>query len=292
VAVLVMIDGRICAPEEQVISVFDRGFLYGDSVFETLRTYGGVPFELGAHLARLEQSARRVFIPLPLGLAELADEVRRAVAAASNAESYVRLIVTRGQGVLGLDPALAEHPRRVILITPLNVPPPHFYIDGVAAVTQRTQRVLDATGMEGAKIGNYLVSVLAMREAKRAGAAEALIVDGAGRVLEGASSNVFLVTEGRLITPPLEAGILAGITRAQVLEVAAQTSVEVTLLAPDVEQAYAADELFITSSIRELVPVVRLDGRTVGTGKPGPVFRRLLAAFRERVRAGVRDSSV
>jgi branched-chain amino acid aminotransferase len=279
-----MIDGRICPPIEQVVSVFDRGFLYGDSVFETLRTYGGLPFQLEEHLARLEASAARVYIPLPVSLAELGKELHRAVVAGGNAESYMRLIVTRGQGALGLDPSLAEQPRRVILVQPLQVPPERYYVQGVKAISYRTERSVDATSAAGAKVGNYLVSVLAMREAVAAGAVEALIVDKTGHVLEGASSNVFLVKGGRLITAPIEAGILPGITRAEVLAVAGEQGLAVDLAAPDLAATYAADELFITSSIRELVPIVNLDGRVLSDGQPGPVFRRLISGFRERVR--------
>jgi branched-chain amino acid aminotransferase len=283
--VLVVLDGQRCPPAEPTVSVFDRGFLYGDSVFETLRTYGGKPFELGEHLRRLERSAQRVFIPLPLSLEDLGAEVSLSIAAAGNRESYVRLMITRGQGPLGLDPALADRPRRVVIVQPLQPPPEEQYTRGIAAISYRTERVVDATSAQGAKIGNYLISVLAMREARLAGAAEALILDGKGRILEGASSNVFAVTRAQLVTPAEDQGILAGITRAHVLAAAAELGLPVELKALELDAAYAADELFISSSIRELLPVVALDGRAIGAGTPGPVFRRLLAAFRARARA-------
>jgi branched-chain amino acid aminotransferase len=284
VAIAVMIDGELRAPGAQLVSVFDRGFLYGDSVFETLRTYAGEPFGLTEHIDRLARSAALVFIELPVARTTLEAEVRAAVAAGQNPESYVRVMVTRGQGALGLDPGLAERPTRVIIVQPLVTPPEHHYSEGVAAITYRTQRQADATSAVGAKVGNYLVSVLAMREASRVGAVEALIVDARGAVLEGGTSNVFLVHDGRLITPDVSAGILPGITRAHVLEVAQALGVTVELRTPTVSEAQAADELFITSSIRELMPVVRLDDRSIGKGKPGPVFARLRAAFRARVR--------
>jgi len=282
--ILVVLDGQHCPPAESTVSVFDRGFLYGDSVFETLRTYSGQPFELEEHLRRLERSAERVFIPLSLSRVELAAEVLAAIRAAGNPESYVRLMITRGQGPLGLDPALAERPLRVIIVQPLQAPPAEQYARGIAAVSYRTERVVDATSAQGAKIGNYLISVLAMRAARSAGALEALIVDGRGRILEGASSNVFAVERGRLVTPGEDAGILAGITRAHVLALASELGVPVELRALELEAAQGASELFISSSIRELLPVVRLDGRPIGTGTPGPVFGRLLAAFREHTR--------
>jgi branched-chain amino acid aminotransferase len=290
VAILVVLDGQSCPPAEPSVSVFDRGFLYGDSVFETLRTYDGKPFELEEHIRRLERSAGLVFIPLPISSAELAREVLAAIASTGNAESYVRVMVTRGQGPLGLDPGLADQPRRVIIVQPLVPPPAEQYVQGIGAISYRTERVVDATSAQGAKIGNYLISVLAMREARNAGAAEALIVDGHGRLLEGASSNVFLVERGRLLTPPVEAGILAGITRAHLLMLADELGIPVELSALRLEATATADELFISSSIRELLPIVRLDGKQIGPGSPGPIYQRLLAAFRLRTR-GVSTAS-
>lgn len=280
----VVINGRLVAPEGAVVSIFDRGFLYGDSVFETIRTYGGRPFALGAHLSRLERSAALVFIELPVSITELGEETERAIAAAANPESYVRLIVTRGQGELGLDPSLAGIASRFIIVAPLVPPPAELYERGAGVVTVRTQRVTDATSAEGAKVGNYLVSVLATRQAKKAGAAEALIVDGSGRVIEGASSNVFFVKAGQLYTPPVEAGILPGITRAYVLEAARALAVPVTLESPTVDELCAADEVFVSSSIRELLPVVSVDGRPIGDGHPGHLTRRLHAEFQHQAR--------
>ena len=255
-------------------------------MFETLRTYAGVPFELAEHLARLSAERRswcsfhfRSRYPLSRV------EILQAVAAAGNPESYVRLMITRGQGALGLNPALAEHPVACSSCSRSVDPPSHYYTDGVATISYRTQRQVDATSAEGAKIGNYLVSVLAMREASAVGAVEALIIDAQGRVLEGGSSNVFLVKDNELITPGTDAGILAGITRAHVLELAQALGIDVQLRAPKLDEAYAADEVFITSSIRELVPVVKLDRSKIGSGKPGPVFQQLSRAFRERVKA-------
>jgi branched-chain amino acid aminotransferase len=209
-SIAVMIDGELRPPGAWQVSVFDRGFLYGDSVFETLRTYRGIPFELEVHMDRLARSAALVFIDLPVPRATLEAEVLGAIEAAQNQESYVRVMVTRGQGVMGLDPALAERPTRVIIVQPLTTPSERFYTDGISAITYRTQRQVDATSAVGAKVGNYLVSVLAMREASRVGAMEALIVDARGAVLEGGTSNVFLVEKGRLVTPDVSAGILAG----------------------------------------------------------------------------------
>jgi branched-chain amino acid aminotransferase len=280
----VWIDGLVHEPEAAVVSVFDRGFLYGDSVFETLRTYGGRAFALLEHLQRLERSAAKVFIELPVSLEVLGAEIEAAVAATGNAESYVRVIVTRGSGPLGLDTGFVAHPLRAIIVGRLDPPPAEAYDRGIAVVTYRTQRVSEATEAAGTKVGNYLVAVLAMRSARAEGASEALIVDGGGNVVEGATSNVFAVRDGRLVTPPEEVGILAGITRWFVLAVARDLGIEVELRPLPASELIGADEVFISSSIRELLPVVRVDSEPVGAGRPGPMTLRLRQAFREKVR--------
>jgi branched-chain amino acid aminotransferase len=278
--VVVFIDGQQFAGPDARVSVFDRGFLYGDSVFETIRTYGGRPFALDEHLDRLARSAELVFIPLPCGLEQLRGEVSRAVATVSNRESYIRVMVTRGQGELGLDPGLAHQPLRVIIVAPLHPVSPAVYDAGAAAVTFRTLRPSDATVAEGAKIGNYLVAVLAMREAKKVQANEALIVDREGRVVEGATSNVFVVNGDALITPPLEAGILAGVTRNRAIKAAEQLGLRVKYEALQVQEVREASELFVSSSIRELLPITTLDGSPIGDGRVGPVTRRVRERFR------------
>jgi branched-chain amino acid aminotransferase len=283
---LVLLDGEACPPSEAKVSVFDRGFLYGDSVFESLRTYAGRPFALVAHLERLERSAGLAAMRLPLSLGDLGREIERGLALAGFEESFVRVMVTRGQGAaLGLDPALAEQPLRVILILPLHPLPAEKYEQGIKAITYRTQRISDGIGAEGAKLGNYLLAVLASAAARRADAEEALIVDSVERVLEGATSNVFAVRAGRLLTPPLSAAILPGITRAVVLDVARRLGLACDERELGVGELASCDELFVSSSIRELVPIVRLDESVIGEGVPGPLFRRLLVAFRAHVRA-------
>ena len=280
----VMIDGQLVPAERAVVSVFDRGFLYGDSVFEALRTHHGRLTFLDAHLERLEQSAARVFIPVPVPRATLAAEVLAAVQAHASAESYVRLMITRGAArSLGLDPELAEAPCRVVIVTALKLPPREVYERGIEAITFRVERPSDAVSVSSAKIGNYLASVLAMRKARELGASEALLEDAAGSILEGSTSNVFAVFDGKLVTPPENAAILPGITRRCVLELAREAGIA-TELAPVSRPSLArADEVFITSSIREVVPIVKLDGQPVGSGTPGPVARELLRRFRELV---------
>jgi branched-chain amino acid aminotransferase len=286
---LVAIDGAIVEPERAVVSVFDRGFLYGDSIFETVRTLEGRPFHLRDHIERLAWSAERTGIRLPLGPAELATEMERLFAEAQarglGPELSIRIMVTRGEGPLGLDPTEAQDPRRIAFIQPLRPPPDAAYRDGVAVVTQTSYRPSDAA--EGAKVGNYLESILAIRRARETGAHEALIVDGRGRVLEGTTSNVFIVRGTSLLTPPASLGILPGITRKLVLAVAPDaglTAEEATLTLDDVR---GADEVFLTSTIRGVLPVVKVDDAMIGNGKPGPMTRAIRAAFDARAEAAV-----
>jgi branched-chain amino acid aminotransferase len=279
----VIINGQPAPPETAAISVYDRGFLYGDSVFETIRTYGGKPFALAEHLARLARSAERVFIPVPVPLETFAAEVEQATSLAANPESYIRVMLTRGTGPMGLDPDLAEAPNRIVFVEPLVAPPPEAYANGIDVILVRTARTTDDTPAAGAKVANYLTSLLALREARRRGAVEAFIVDGRGRVLEGTTSNVFLVKAGKLVTAPEESGILAGITRAYLLGAADRLGIGVDLRDILETELSDADEVFISSSIREVLPVVRIEGKAVGGGAPGPLTRRLHDAFRRQV---------
>jgi branched-chain amino acid aminotransferase len=284
----VVIDGVLCSADAARVSVYDRGFLFGDAVFEVLRTYGGALFAWDEHFARLRRSAERVLLSLPVDGATLRAEVERAVAATGNDDSNVRIVVSRGVGPVTLDPGTAGSPLRVILVEPVAPPPREAYAEGIAAITVRVQRSVDGTAAAGAKVTNYLESLLAVREAKARGAQEALIIDGQGEVVEGATSNVFAVKGGGLATPPEDAGILAGITRAHVLEAAAKAGIAVDQRRLRPEALYDADEVFVTSSIREVLSVVRVDGRIIGTGAPGSVARTLHRAFRAAVGVGDR----
>ena len=281
---LVSIDGRIVPPEGAQVSVFDRGFLYGDSVFEVLRTYGGVLFGFEEHLERLARSAKLALIDFT-DVELLRREILAVVRATGNAETYLRIVVTRGTGkALGLDPALAVAPQRVVIATDVPVMPREMYERGIAVITYRTQRVSEGTSAAGAKLGNYLLSIIATHEAHARGAEEALILDARGQVVEGTTSNVFLVRDGSLVTPPDEAGLLAGITRGKVLELAREMGIPVGMRTFPPSELASADEVFITSSIRELVPVIAADGVPAGQGRPGVLTRRLLDAYRALTR--------
>jgi len=277
----VMIDGLLVPPERARVSVFDRGFLYGDTVFESLRSYRGRPFALDEHLVRLSHSAERVAIRLPVSLDTLRAEIQHALQVHGSPASYVRLTLTRGIGrSLGLDPELAGDPLRVLLVTAFTPPPVEIYEQGIAAITYRGERASDAAGVTDAKVGNYLLAVLAMGAARAVGAREALIEDRHGQILEGAASNLFALISGKLVTPPESAAILPGITRGHVLELARSAGLKVELRPIVKSELGSADELFVTSSLRELVPVVSVDGKAVGPGNPGPITRDLLRSYR------------
>lgn len=281
---LAVIDGSLRAEERASISVFDRGFLFGDSVFEVLRTYGGRPYELGAHLDRLARSAAGMGITMPVDGRRLAREVERGLAKAGNAESYVRIVLTRGRGPLHIDPRTASNPSRVIIVSPLLALPGDLHAKGVELTTVRFGRATDGTRAEGAKVSAYVANMLAFWQAREQGGYEALMVADDGHVSEGNSSNVFVVRAGEVLTPPLSLGILPGITRGLVQRLSGELGVrfrEAMLFAADFERA---DEAFLTSSLREVLPVVRIDGRTIADGMPGPVTLRLLEAYRARTR--------
>lgn len=296
---IVSIDGVVVPAGEARVSVFDRGFLHGDSVYEVVRTYDLALFEMGAHLARLASSADRIALRLPWTADRFAREVRRVVDASQEVDSpdpaaapwnlgerLVRIVVTRGSGELGLDPGLAVEPKVVLIAVPLRGPPLAAYREGISAWPFGGQDAPRRGGDPAAKTGEHLFHVLALREARTHGAQEALLLDRAGNVTEGTSSNVFAVSGGALETPPLGAGILAGVTRAVVLDVAGRLGVPVREGSLPLARLESADEAFLTSTVREVLPVVRVGERPIGPAVPGPVTCRIHAAFREAAGGG------
>ncbi len=284
-AMRIWINGHPVTTENATVSVLDRGFLYGDSVFETLRTYGGKPFALGSHVSRLFESAERVLIRVPVSPEVIAGEIEDAVKEAAFDESYIRLMVTRGVGAFGLDPHACETPTRVLLVTPLTPPPLAAYRTGIKAVTFETTRLADDTPAAGAKVGNYLVAVLAQDKARKAGAGEALIKNAAGQIVEGATSNVFWLRGETLFTPPLSAGILDGVTRRHLLSAASAVGIQVEMAVADTNTLISADAVFISSSIREILSIVSIDDEQVGSGKVHPTVAKIHAEFRRLVGA-------
>ena len=286
--IAISIDGVPAAGDAARVSVLDRGFLFGDSVFEVLRTYGGVPFAAREHLERLERSCRGLGFAMPASVETIEREVREVIARSGEPDCYVRVVVTRGlHDVLpiSISPPASVSPLRVVIAAPLPHVDAAIHAQGVELGTVLAHRPTDRTTAEGAKISAYVMNMLALAQARARGAYEALLVDEEGAMSEGSSSNFFVVQGGAVVTPPPSTGLLVGITRTFALEACASLGVPVrerVLFTPDVR---LADEAFLSSSIREIVPVVRLDGWTIGDGRPGALTRRIHARFGELVAA-------
>ena len=279
-AAAVSVDGVLGSLHEPRLPVIDRGFLYGDAVFEALRTYGGEPDALEQHLARLVRSCAILGIVVPVHLTQLANEVRATIAAVATPERYVRIMITRGDRPDGLPPRGAGHARRVVIVRALNEPSPHIYRQGVKL---RSCIAPPSTMSAGAKPSAYLSNMLAIAAAQSSGADDALLLGAAGELLEGATSSLFLVRGGELLTPPLALGILPGITRDRVWAAAEQLGLRVQERLLFIHDAYRADELLLTSSVRQVVGAVAVDGLQLRDGKPGPVTQRIAAAYRAEV---------
>lgn len=283
--------GRPLAPEDATVSAFDRSFLFGDDVFETLRTCRGRPVAWIPHLARLRRSADVLGIPIPWTDAELRAIVDLTHAATDNPDSVVRLVVTRGRGPMMLDPRRATDPLLAVFALPLQLPAEADYLRGVRArivdVTRPGARVLDPR----IKCGNYLPNIQALREALAAGDDDAILLNDAGAVAEATTSNVFAVTAGAVRTPPLDAGILGGITRALVLGLAADLGLDVAEAHLSPTDLRAADELFLTSSVRGPIAVTALDGAPVGPGREGPQTAAIRRRYAAHLDAAASDLS-
>jgi branched-chain amino acid aminotransferase len=280
-SMLASVDGRVLPIEEARVSVLDNGFAFGDSVYETLRTYGSRPFHLDRHLARLRRSAGRLGIEIPLADAAFASRLDDVLEKARNTESYIRIIVSRGVGDMSYRPDRVVGPTLVVVVKPLELFPETWYTEGIEVAVVSVRRNHPDALDPAIKSSNLLNNILAIREAQARGAAEAILLNQRGEVAEGTSSNVFVVREGRVATPPLHAGILPGITREVVLELCAGLGIDgrEQTLAP--AGLAAADEVFMTSTLKEAAPVRRIDGQAIGSGTPGPVTLRILSAFRE-----------
>ncbi len=276
----IYIDGQLHAREDARISVFDHGLLYGDGVFEGLRIYARRVFRLDAHLARLFASAKAIGLTVPLDQAALADAVRDTVRANRQETGYIRLVVTRGDGPLGLDPTTCTRPRVIIIVADIAVYPAALYDAGVRVITAATRQVPAASVDPRIKSLNYLKNVLARLEAHASGAAEALMLNAEGFVAECTADNVFAVRDGVVRTPPATEGALDGITRAVVRDLAVADGLVFREERLGRYDLFTADECFLSGTGAELVPMVELDARTIGDGRPGPVTRRLTTGLR------------
>jgi branched-chain amino acid aminotransferase len=280
----VYINGKFFDKEDAKISVYDHGLLYGDGVFEGMRAYSGVVFRLKEHLDRLYESARAICLTIPMQPSVLGDAVNATLAKNQFEDAYIRLVVTRGAGALGLDPNKTSDPQIIIITDSISLYPAEFYEKGLAIITASTIRNHPAALSPRIKSLNYLNNIMAKIEGLQAGCVEALMLNHKGEVAECTGDNIFIVKNGRLLTPPKDAGILEGITRNAVMELACEAGIPVEEKALTRHDIFVADECFLTGSAAEVIPVVKIDSRSIADGQVGPVTKQLLAAFKKLIR--------
>jgi branched-chain amino acid aminotransferase len=286
IPVAVNINGRLADAQHAAISPLDHGFLFGYGVYETLRTYDRIPFLFDRHMKRLRASAGAIYVPVPVDDAEMLRRIEQTMNAVPGLrEGYIRILLTRGTGEFSYDPKAAPEPTLVIIVKNFPEPAAEKFENGIRVALVSVIRNHPQTVNPRIKSNNLLNNALAMQEALGKGAEEALLKNHRGEIAECSQSNVFIVRNGRAFTPPLDAGLLAGITREFVFEVGREAGVpveEATLREGDV---LGADEVFITGTTREITPVVAVDSKMVGTGRPGPITKGLLATFRKMARS-------
>lgn len=279
----IYLDGKFVDESDAKVSVFDHGLLYGDGVFEGIRLYGGNVFRLEEHLERLEYSAKAILLKLPLTRAELAEATCETCRQNNLKDAYIRLVVTRGAGDLGLAPWLCPKPTLFIIASKISLYPQEHYDNGLSIVTVPTRRINPAALPSTVKSLNYLNNILGKLEAKQAGALEAIMLNDQGYIAECTADNVFGVHKGEILTPAASQGALKGVTRGTIFDIARELGIPIREANLTRYDLWCADECFLTGTGAEVVPVVKLDGREIGTGKPGPVTQRVLASFRRRV---------
>ncbi len=280
----IYLDGHLVPENEAKISVFDHGLLYGDGVFEGLRSYGGKVFRMAEHLDRLWDSAKAILLEIPITKAAMEAAVNETLKANKVVDGYVRLVVTRGVGTLGLGPDRCEKPSVIIIAASLALYPAEYYEKGLEIITSSVIRNHPAALSPRIKSLNYLNNILAKIEGLQAGCIEAMMLNHKGEVAECTGDNIFIVRGGKIATPPLDAGILAGITRDAVIELARNEGIDTREVAITKHDVYVADEVFLTGSAAEVISVVKIDGRTIGEGKPGPMSKMLKEKFAAMVR--------
>ncbi|MEZ5943893.1 MAG: branched-chain-amino-acid transaminase [Planctomycetaceae bacterium] len=282
----IYLNGQLVPEAEAVVSVFDHGLLYGDGVFEGIRVYNRRVFMLPEHVERLYESARAIRLEIPISPEEMTEAVEKTVAANNIEDGYVRLVVTRGAGSLGLDIRRTSNPQVIVIAATISLYDPELYEKGLKIITASTIRNHPSAVSPRIKSLNYLNNILAKIEGTDQGAPEALMLNHKGDVSECTGDNIFVIKQGIIRTPPKDAGILEGITRNVVIKLAREAGYaveEVTLQRHDI---YIADECFLTGTAAEVIPCVSLDGRNIGDGTPGPISRQLLKAFQEFARRG------
>lgn len=278
---LVYIDGQLVPKSQAKISVFDHGFLYGDGVFESIMVFNGVAFKLKEHIDRLYDSAKAICLEIPMSKEEMIKTIVETVRANGFKDAYIRVLVTRGVGDLGLDPRKCRKPSVIIIVDRIKLFRDEAWSQGVTAIISSVRRDrVDATTHE-IKSMNYLNSILAKLEANAVGADEAIMLDERGFVSEGATDNIFIVKKGIIYTPSRASGILPGITRDRVMKLAEELGYKVVEKDITPAELLTADEVFLTGTAAGIVPVVKIAGRVIGDGKPGPITKRLMEKFKE-----------
>ncbi len=279
----IYLDGKFVDEADAKVSVFDHGLLYGDGIFEGIRLYGGNVFRLDEHLERLEYSAKAIMLKIPLTRQELSEATCEACRLNGLQDGYIRLVVTRGVGDLGLAPWLCAKPAVFIIASKISLYPQEHYDNGLAIVTVPTRRINPAALPPSIKSLNYLNNILGKIEAKQFGALEAIMLNDQGYIAECTADNVFTVHKGEIFTPAASQGALKGITRGTIFDIAKELNIPIREMDMTRYDVWIADECFLTGTGAEVIPVSKLDGREIGTGKPGPVTQKVLAAFRRRV---------
>ena len=282
---LIWLNGKLVAPADAKVSVFDHGLLYGDGVFEGIRSYGGKVFRLEAHVRRLFDSAHGIRLEIPMTPEEMGRAIYATLEANAMTDAYIRVVVMRGDGTLGLDPNRCKAPNTFIIVDKLALYPEELYRNGLEVITAATMRNHPNAVNPRLKSLNYLNNILAKIEATDAGTLEAVMLNHLGYVAECTGDNLFIVRDARLFTPPISAGILDGVTRNEILAIARDLRIEVREENLTRHDLYIADECFLTGTAAEVIPVVMLDKRKIGAGKPGPTTQRLMDEFRRRTRA-------
>src|ERR1700736_3192282 len=280
----IYIDGKFFAEADAKVSVFDHGLLYGDGIFEGIRFYNGRVFRLEEHLERLWDSARSICLEIPMSMPAMTEAVLETIRQNDLRDGYVRLVVTRGVGNLGLNPVQCKKPSVIIIVATIALYPAEIYAKGLTVVTCATRRTSPSALNPAVKSLNYLNNVMARIEANLAGAEEALMLNDAGNVAECTADNVFAIKHGQIFTPPITAGALRGITRAVVFEIAAELGIKITETDITRHDVFIADECFLTGTAAELIPVIKADGRVIGNGTPGPITTRMIARFHQVTR--------
>jgi branched-chain amino acid aminotransferase len=280
----IYIDGKFFPEADAKISVFDHGLLYGDGIFEGIRFYNGRVFRLEEHLERLWDSARSICLEIPIGRGEMTEALLETIRQNGLNEGYIRLVVTRGVGNLGLNPTQCKRPSVIIIATTIALYSKEVCETGLTVVTCATRRTGVAALNPAVKSLNYLNNVMARIEANLAGADEALMLNEAGNVAECTADNVFIIKHGQIFTPPISAGALRGITRSVVFDIAAELGLKISETDITRHDVFVADECFLTGTAAELIPVIKADGRMIGNGKPGSITTRMIGRFRELTR--------